>query len=137
MITSTRSVFRSVFARLCLCLALGSLPLLTGCVVAAAGMAAGAVAYVRGELSTSLDQNYNKVVDATRAALKELEFVKISENKDALEAVLIYRTALDKKIKLKLSKTTDKSTMVKIRVDIVGDEALSLAILERIKANLL
>ena len=136
MTTSTPTRLRQLINRLSLCLALGLLPVLSGCVVAAAGVAAGAVAYVRGQLQTSLDQNYGKVVEATRTALKELEFAKISENKDALEAVFIYRTALDKKVKLKLSKATDKSTTVRIRVDLIGDEALSLAILDKIKANL-
>lgn len=136
MTTTAPSRLRTLFARLSLVLALGLLPLLTGCVVAAAGAAAGAVAYVRGELATTLDQNYSKVVEATRAGLKDLEFAKISENKDALEAVFVYRTALDKKVKIKLSKISDKSTTVKIRVDLIGDEALSLAILEKIKANL-
>ena len=136
MTSSVHSRLRQLFTRLSLCVALGLLPMLTGCVVAAAGVAAGAVAYVRGGLETSLAHNYGKVVEATRAALKELEFAKISENKDALEAVLVYRTALDKKVKIKLSKTTDNSTRVQIRVDILGDEPLSLAILDKIKANL-
>lgn len=136
MNSSNSTPVRKFFSRLSLCLALGLLPVLSGCVLAAAGAAAGAVAYVRGELQTLLDHNYNHVVDATRAALKDLEFAKISENKDALEAVFVYRTALDKKVKIKLSKSTDKSTTVRIRVDVIGDEALSLAILDKIKANL-
>ena len=130
------SPLRQRFNRLGLCLALGLLPLLTGCVLVAAGAAAGAVAFVRGELKASLDHNYSKSVEATRTALQALEFAKISEKKDAIDAEFIYRTALDKKVTIKLNKTTDKSTSIKIRVDLMGDEALSRAILEKIKDNL-
>jgi hypothetical protein len=134
----TQSTAPHLLTRLSLIIALGLLPILTGCVVAVAGAAAGAgaIAYVRGELETSLDQNYSKVVDATRAGLKDLEYAKISEKKDAIDAELIYRTALDKKITIKLSKVTEKTTKVKIRVDLLGDEALSMTILEKIKSNL-
>lgn len=137
MTTSSSSSTHRWFTRVSLLLALGLLPYLTGCVVVAAGAAgAGAIAYVRGELESSLDQNFNKTVDATRAALKDLEFAKISEKKDALEAEFVYRTALDKKVNIKLKKLADKTTKVKIRIDLLGDESLSITILEKIKANL-
>lgn len=128
---------RLILARCSLVLMLGLLPLLTGCVVAVAGAAgAGAIAYVRGELQSSVDQSYARVVEATRAALKELEYAKISEKKDAIDAELIYRTALDKKVTIRLNRVTEKTTKVKIRIDLLGDEALSISILEKIKANL-
>ncbi len=41
----------------------------------------------------------------------------------------------DKKVTVKLNKMTDQFTKVKIRVDLLGDEALSHSILEKIKAN--
>jgi hypothetical protein len=135
---SSLNAFRPLLTRLSLFIALGLLPLISGCAVAVAGAAAGAgaIAYVRGELQSTLDQNYNRTVEASRAALTELEFTKISEKKDAIDAELIYRTALDKKVTVKLSKVTDKATKVKIRIDLLGDEALSMIILEKIKANL-
>jgi Protein of unknown function (DUF3568) len=137
MNSSNSSRLRSLLSRLGLCLALGLLPMLTGCVVVAAGaVGAGAVVYVRGELEAQLADPYAKVVEATRAALKDLEFAKISEKKDAIDAEFIYRTALDKKVTIKLKKVTDKSVQVKIRVDLIGDEVLSNAILDKIKANL-
>lgn len=131
------SSLRPLITRGSLILTLALLPFLTGCVVAVAGAAgAGAIAYVRGELQSSVDQSYAKVVEATRAALKDLEYAKISEKKDAIDAELIYRTALDKKVTIKLNRVTEKTTKVKIRIDLLGDEALSLSILEKIKANL-
>ena len=135
---STQNFSKRLLTRLSLLVALSLLPLISGCAVAVAGAAVGAgtYAYVRGELQSAVDQNFNKTVEATRAALKDLEFAKISEKKDAIDAEFIYRTALDKKVNVKLSKVTEKSTKVRIRIDLLGDESLSIIILEKIKANL-
>ena len=110
--------------------------LLHGCLVAAAGAGAGAVAYIRGDLEATLPKDYNKVVAATKESIGQLEFAKVSENKDALKAVLISRTALDKKVEITLTNSGKKQTSVKIRVGIFGDEQLSLAILDKIKSDL-
>ncbi len=133
----TVSDLRSLSARALLGLALLLLlPGLTGCIVVAAGAGAGAVAYVQGALETNLNEDYNQVVDATRGAIKELEFAKVSENKDALTAVLVARTALDKKIEITLTNSGKRLTKIKIRVGVFGDEPLSLAILEKVRAGL-
>ena len=102
---ATQYSTRRLLTRLSLIITLGLLPFLTGCAVAVAGAAAGAgaIAYVRGELESTLDQDYNKTVEACRIALKNLEVTKISEKKDALDAELVYRTALDKKVTIKLN----------------------------------
>lgn len=115
---------------------LSLLPVLTGCVLVAAGAGAGTVAYVRGELNTNVGHDYGKVVDATRRALKDLEFARVSENKDALKAVFVSRTALDKKVEVTVTRQGDKSTQVQIRVGLFGDEQLSVAILDKIKSVL-
>ncbi len=116
---------------------LALMPALSGCFLVAAGAAgAGAVAYVRGELEATLGNDYERVVDATREALKQLEFVKVSENKDALKAVFIFHTALDKKVEVDLSRLDDKSTKVQIRVGLIGDQEMSTVILEKIKSRL-
>jgi hypothetical protein len=108
----------------------------TGCVVVAAGAGAGAVAYVRGDLDTTVNADYEKVVSAAREAVSELEFAKVSDNKDALKAVLVSRTAQDKKVEITLQNTGKKITNVKIRVGVFGDEQLSISILDKIKSNL-
>ena len=108
----------------------------SGCVVAAVGAGAGAVAYIRGELEATLDSSLNVAVKATNRAIGQLEFAKVSEKKDALSANLIARTAQDKKIEIDLIKVGDQVTKVKIRVGVFGDEAVSMAILEKIKAAL-
>ena len=55
---------------------------------------------------------------------------------DALTAILIARTAEDRKVEIKVSKTGDQSAKVQIRVGFFGDEALSLTVLDKIKTNL-
>jgi len=108
-----------------------SLAGLSGCIAAA-----GVVAYARGDLDSTVSHDYSQVVEAVRRAIGELEFAKVSENKDALKAVLVARTALDRKIEITVGNSGKKLTSIKIRVGILGDEALSLAILDKIKAGL-
>lgn len=117
-------------------LALGALPFFTGCVVIAAGAGAGAVAYVRGEMQTSVEHDLDAVFKASQRALGKLEFAKVNDHKSGVDAQLIARTALDKRVEIKLTKVTDTLTKVQIRVGLVGDQDLSLTILEKIKAEL-
>ena len=124
---------RRLFAAVLLAVSLASL---SGCILAAAGAGAGAVAYARGDLDTNLNYDYNKVVDSARNTIKDLEFAKISENKDALKAILVARTALDKKVEITITNSGKKLTNIKIRVGLFGDEALSMSILDKIKAGL-
>jgi hypothetical protein len=110
----------------------------SGCVVAAAGAAAGAgtVAWVEGKLVVTLDHAYGHVLRASDQAITQLQFMKVSDARDALSAELVSRTAEDKKVRISLKKEGDHLTEVQIRVDTFGDKALSLAVLDRIKANL-
>lgn len=108
---------------------------LSGCMTTAA-TGTGAAAYARGELEANLDHDYNKATEAVRRAIKDLEFARISENKDALKAVLVARTGLDKKVEITLINSGKKLTSIKIRVGVFGDEQLSRLILDRIKAGL-
>lgn len=116
---------------------LSGLALTSGCLAVAAGAGAGAtVAYMRGDLDTTLDAGFAKSVRAAENALTDLKFARISQNQDALQATLIYRNAADKKIELYLAKNTDAATTLKIRVGTFGDAALQQEILSRVKANL-
>lgn len=109
----------------------------SGCIVVAAGAAgAGAVAYIRGELQATLSQTLEATDQAANKALTQLQLVKINETKDAFIAILTARTADDKKVEIKLTKVSAESTKVQIRVGVFGDETRSMAILDKIKANL-
>lgn len=109
----------------------------SGCMIVAAGAAgAGTVAYLGRELQANLPNDYDSVVDATREALKGLEFARVSENKDALKAVFISRTALDKKVAIIVTNAGRKSTMVSVQVGHFGDRELSMSVLDKIKSLL-
>ena len=113
------------------------LPLLSGCVAVLAGAAgAGAVAWVEGRLDATLDANFDQAEKAADRAVTQLQFVKVNEEKDALTATLIARTAEDKKIEIKVVRVGDTTSRVQISVGVFGDEGQSLAILDKIKANL-
>lgn len=125
------------FRLLAALLALAVLPWISGCVVVAAGaVGAGAVAYVRGELNSSLEADLTSSYQAAQRALAKLEFARIEERQSGVDARLIHRTALDKRVEIKLQKTTDRLTKVQIRVGIVGDQELSMTLLEKIRAEL-
>lgn len=118
-------------------LAVAALPWLTGCVVVAAGaVGAGAVAYVRGELESSVEADLDTAYAAAQRALEKLEFARIEQRKSGLDAQLVHRTALDKRVEIKLKKITDRLTKIEIRVGIVGDQELSLTLLDKIRAEL-
>jgi hypothetical protein len=115
---------------------LAAASLQSGCIAVAAGAGAGAVAYIRGDLEATLGNPYEAVAKAADRAIGQLEFARISQRKDALSANLTARTAQDKKIEIVITRVGDGLTKVRIRVGVFGDEALSLAILDKIKANL-
>ena len=134
MKSTTRARFALALAMIA---ATGAQMIHTGCVVVAAGAGAGAaVAYVRGDLDSTLNANLDRSLRAVNKAIDQLQFAKVSEHKDALEAVVIARNASDKKIEIHLNKLTDDAMKLKIRVGTFGDNAVSLAILDKIRANL-
>ena len=112
----------------------------SGCILVAAGAAgaaaAGTVAYVRGQLTASLGNDYDGVVRAANRAIEQMKFAKISDKTDALTANLTARTAQDKKIEIVVTKVGAALTKVEIRVGVFGDETVSMTILDKIKANL-
>jgi len=132
-----RIIMKTVWKSLVILAVVAVLPLLSGCVAVIAGAAgAGTVAWVQGRLDAALDANYDKAEKAVNLAITQMEFAKVSEKKDVLNAILIARTAEDKKIEIKVSRVGDVTSRVQIRVGVFGNEAQSLAILDKIKANL-
>lgn len=115
---------------------LATVALASGCVaVVAAGAAGGAVAWVRGAVVTSLDGDLDRVYRASQQAVADLQFARISERKSGVDAEIKSRTALDKKVLITLEQAGN-TTKVTIRVDLLGDQQLSLSVLDRIKAHL-
>lgn len=133
-IQSTKLSFRRGLIALTLGLAGASL---TGCVAVVAATAAGTgVAWYNGRLDASFDHDLDAVFAASQKALAQLEFANISNKKSSVDAQLVSRTALDKKVEITLQKVTDNSTKVMIRVGTFGDQTLSMSIMDKIKAAL-
>lgn len=118
-------------------LLVGTVGLVGGCMVVAVGAgAAGTVAYVRGDLEAVESKKLDAVYEATLKAVDELELNVTKETKDALSAVIVTRDAQDKKIRIKLSATTDDTTKLSIRVGLFGSETKSRLIYQKIHENL-
>ena len=133
----TTKSFRRMFAILGASAAISALTMTSGCLAVAVGAGAGAaVAYVRGELRATVSGSYDATAAAASRAVQDLQFVKVSEQRDALTDIIVARTAADKKVEIKVEHLTQQATTVKIRVGLVGDESLSITVLDKIKARL-
>ncbi|HWA25265.1 MAG TPA: DUF3568 family protein [Lacunisphaera sp.] len=116
---------------------LASVAVHAGCMAVAAGAGAGAaVAYVRGDLDTTLGAGLEQSKRAVDLAIADLQFARISTQQDALVATYVTRTAADKKVELYLEKISDVATKLKIRAGTFGEDSLQNEILARIKAHL-
>lgn len=111
---------------------------LSGCAAVIIGGAAGAgtYAYIRGEMKGNENASLDRVWSATQAAMKDLEFSVSTQQKDALQARLIARTALDKKIEINLTKISENLTEIRIRVGTFGNQTLSYTIVQSIEKRL-
>lgn len=110
----------------------GCPPVIIGA-AAGVGVGAGTVAYVGGELKSTEDVSLDRAWQATQEAINDLGFTVTERQKDVFNAQLYAKGVTGKKITIALRKISDKSTGVKIRVGVFGDEAKSREILEGIK----
>ncbi len=125
-----------MFISLCMLAAVVlAVPFFSGCTTVTYG-ANGAAVYVRGELESSTSYNLDRTYEAARRALADMKLAVTTDKKSGVDAELVSRTALDKKVTVQLERITDVVTKVHIRVGLVGDQPLSLTILEKINAEL-
>ena len=107
-----------------------------GCAVALVGAGAGSVAYLKGDLEAVLDKNVDQAYQATLKALDKLEISATKKEKDALSAVIIGRTAEDKKVAIKLKAAENNLTKLSIRIGMFGNRAQSQVIYDEIRKHL-
>ncbi|MHC4478558.1 MAG: DUF3568 family protein [Planctomycetota bacterium] len=104
-----------------------------GCMLVAVGAAAGGtVAYVKGDLEATESRDLDTVYAASKKAVADLQYSITKDSKDALQAVIVARDAADKKTTIKLTKVTDNSTKISIRVGTFGDKTKSNLIYQKI-----
>lgn len=120
----------------------------SGCapaIVATAGVSfaqAGASAFISGELRSARQASLEQAWIATLGALDELAFdIQIERPPDDPErqGLSAYVSAQDRGgplVKVKLERASDAVTRIKVRIDLLGDQALSRLILARIDARL-
>ena len=110
--------------------------MLAGSCGCATGGAGSAVAYMRGDLDATLSVPFERAVRASDLAVEQLRFEKVSEKKDALQAILVSRCAADKRVEIRIEKIDDEATKLRIRVGAFGDESIAVATYSQINANL-
>jgi hypothetical protein len=87
-------------------------------------------------LQSNIDRRFEIAERAAMKAITELQFSKIEEKKDALVAIITARTAEDTRITVKVERTSDTISTVRIRAGVLGNEKLAHTILSRIKEAL-
>lgn len=122
-------------------IAAGALALLAGgagCVHVVGGASGdpSTIVYAHGELTGALAADEARSEYAVNAAIQQLQFVKISETNDALQAAIVARDSADKKIEIKLKSVDQTSTKITIHVGLIGDEGISRALYDKIRNNL-
>ncbi len=125
----------------CLTLALAAgLFGLAGCRLFVVGAAAGAgaltVAYIDGKVVADYGYSLDQVAAAARQAISDLGFAQPEEIKDETAVTFNTHNAKGNSIKIAITRTSDKSSKVTIRVGTFGDKELSMLINDKIKAGL-
>jgi Protein of unknown function (DUF3568) len=125
-----RNLTLAFIATLCVTIFSGCAALLVG---AAAG--AGGAAYVQGELRMTEPVALEAAQRAAEQAMKDLKLAVIKRQQDGLSGAIEGRTAGDQKVTIKTKRLTAKSTEIRVRVGLLGDETMSRQILSRMQAN--
>lgn len=113
------------------CIMAGSLAITalttTGCLlfVAGAGAGVGAVAYYDNELCATRDVGMDRAWDAANATMKEMDYTIIpaETHKDATGGVVKGRNSKDQVVQIKLTRQTDKTTEIRVRVGMFATDA--------------
>lgn len=109
----------------------------SGCLVAAAaGVAGGTVAYVKGEEEAIVSAGPEQATAAAKAAIEDLKLLLVSHNANAVEGLVKARTLSDKEVTITIKAESSELSRVTVRIGYFGDEAMSLQILEKLKAKL-
>lgn len=107
----------------------------SGCVAFLAGGAgAGTMAYLRGEMSSAEDVPLVRARAAARTALTGLGYPITSSSEDkGIRATFVARKDAETNVHVTVERITDSATQVKIRVGLLGDQAVSKLILDRMR----
>lgn len=104
-----------------------------GCLLVAAAAGTGAtVAYVKGDLESTIEASPKQIAEATRAAMTALEMHVISGESSSVDAKVVGRTAADRKLTVVAKAGSGGSSTISIRAGTFGDDAIQARLLEEI-----
>jgi len=130
MVKRIRDTF--LFFSLCFCLVS-----FQGCFVLLGAVAgAGGIAYVKGGLEKNFDKKVSELHRAGLAGLKDLELFISDDEINLHSAYIIAETDKEKEIRIDIEALTERSSKIKIRVGVFGNEVLSQSILNAIQKRL-
>lgn len=92
--------------------------------------------YVAGEFRMLVNGTAPATAAATSSAFKQLGLFQIKSTQDIYSATLRARTPKDEKVTVGIAEVNSRQTMVRIRVDIIGDKNFSRKLYEQIDRNL-
>lgn len=112
--------------------------ILAGCAgaVLAGAAGAGSIAYIRGELKSVESASIDRVWAATLEASNEMGFTIVERDKDALTG-RVKAVGAQKDIYINIKSLGDRTTEIRIRIGVFGDETMSRRILDEIRDNLI
>ena len=110
---------------------------MSGCIVAAAALGAGTVAYVDGKYSMNMEGSLMTVYNAVIKTLKaNPDYVIVSKTETDKNAEVDAATkSTNKDFYVKVDKITDTVSKVTIKFGTFGDQEQSLKLMDKIQAN--
>jgi len=109
----------------------------TGCLVIAAGaVAAGTVAYVKGDLEATLNGSISEVEAATVKGLADLKLEVKARLEKPAQTIIKSEQADGGTITITINKLSEETCNIKIRVGVFGNEPYSREIFARIEKHL-
>jgi len=128
---------KAVMIKVLMCVALvGSAAWMTGCLAAAAAAGTGlGVAYAQGDLEGTVDADRDAALLASEGALQDLGYQDVSVTTDGPTAK-VFAQAGEDDIKVNIREIGPEKSKVSVRVGAFGDEEISRAVYDQIRANL-
>ena len=109
----------------------------SGCfLILGAAAGAGGLAYIKGILEKNFDYPIKKMDKASVEGLKDLGFFVTQDELNLHSATIKAEDDEGKSITVEIEALTEKSSKLKIRVGVFGDESKSQMILNAIQARL-
>lgn len=108
--------------------------LITGCagILVGAGVGAGAIAYIKGESIRTYDFPIKEVATAAQKTFATLEISATGTSIGEIESTLEGAMKDESKVIIKMTAKTAKTTVVKVRVGVMGNEDISQRIHDEI-----